>query len=166
MDGGERAAALCPSPVGEVCLGGIGWVVMDMFSPGEAFGERKWKGKRQRGETGGGGWSGALNRLGGTQGLAARCRPTSTRVRSVLMTVKDHRWVLVVVRWIGTAFGGEYLGFGTGGGRWTGIVICSQADWSGPVLYDLTNKDKNDNEDNNDEQNNPMGSNQSLIFFL
>ena len=30
MDGGERAAALCPSPVGEVCLVGIKRVKMDM----------------------------------------------------------------------------------------------------------------------------------------
>ena len=37
--------------------------------PWGGIGERKWKGKRQRGETGGGGWSGALNRLGGTQGF-------------------------------------------------------------------------------------------------
>ena len=129
---------------------------------GKGSGRVKGRGEKPEGEAG----RELLTGLGVPRALAIRCRPTATRVRSVLMTVKDHRWVLVVVRWIGTAFGGEYLGFGTGGGRWTGVVICSQADWSGPVLYDLTNKDKNDNEDNNDEQNNPMGSNQSLIFFL
>ena len=102
MDGGERAAALCPSPVGEVCLGGIGWVVMDMFSPGgflgKGSGRVKGRGEKPEGEAG----RELLTGLGVPRALAIRCRPTATRVRSVLMTVKDHRWVLVVVRWIGT----------------------------------------------------------------
>ena len=66
---GKGRRPFAPRRWARYVLVGFGWVVMDMFSPGEAFGERKWKGKRQRGETGGGGWSGALNRLGGTQGF-------------------------------------------------------------------------------------------------
>ena len=81
---------------------GFKWVMMDMFSPGEALGKGsgrvKGRGEKPEGEAG----RELLTGLGVPRALAIRCRPTATRVRSVLMTVKDHRWVLVVVRWIGT----------------------------------------------------------------
>ena len=56
MDGGERAAALCPSPMGEVCLVGFKRVMMVMSSVGEALGKGsgrvKGRGERPEGEAG------------------------------------------------------------------------------------------------------------------
>ena len=58
----------CPSPVGEVCLVGFKRVMVVMFSAGEVLGGGSGGGKRQRGRTGGGDWSGSLTLLGGVLG--------------------------------------------------------------------------------------------------
>ena len=99
---GKGRRPFAPRRWARYVLVGFKRVTMDMFRSGEALGKGsgrvKGRGEKPEGEAG----RELLTGLGVPRALAIRCRPTATRVRSVLMTVKDHRWVLVVVRWIGT----------------------------------------------------------------